>query len=56
VYPGVPPTALTIATPSHPGVQLGCVLAVIFTTTAVGSLIVTVVVAVHRLLSVTVIV
>ena len=52
----VPPDPLTLNVPSQPGVQLGCVLAVIFTTTAVGSLIVTVVVDVQRLLSVTVIV
>ena len=50
----LPPAPLTVAVPSQPGVQVGLVVLVIVVTTAVGSVIVKLVVAVHRFASVTV--
>ena len=52
----VPPLPLTLAVPSQPGVQLGSVLAVIFTSTALGSVTFTTVVLVQPFTSVPVIV
>ena len=53
----VPPAiAVTVAVPSHPGTQLGSVLAVILITGDAGVTNCTVVVALHKFTSVTVIV